>query len=157
MNKGGISMSLFSGTKRFAYRIGLNNPPMEYVAFVDAFRNYADTEDFTDLIMDNGFTIEKTETKYTPCVEGSDPADFPYELKLTLAPHGLIRFEVEMRGENQGLAMPFYSMTIIADMQSADKAWVINMCKAVHTNYETVFKSFNEDKGGLFDFSKYNY
>ena len=150
-------MSLFSGSKKFVYRIGLNSPPMEYVAFVDAFREYADSEEFANLLKDNNFSVANSEIKYTPFVEGNDPSDHPYERTLTLEPDGSIRFEIEMRGEKQGLAMPFYSLTIVADLKASDKAWAVGFCKAVHEKYEKVFASFNTDKGDLFDFSKYNY
>ena len=150
-------MSLFSGTKKYVYRVGLNNPPMEYVDFVEVFRKYADSEEFKNLLNDNAFSIEKADTKYTPFVAGSDPADFPYELNLVLVPAGLIRFEIETRGEKQGLAMAFFSLTIIAELKNSDKAWAIGFCKAIHEKYETAFASFNTEKGDLFDFSKYNY
>ena len=150
-------MGLFSGTKKYVYRVGLNSPPMEYVDFVDVFRKYIETEEFKSLLNDNSFSIENSEIKYTPFIEGNDPSEHPYELKLTLAPDGLIRVEIEMRGEKQGLAMPFYSLTIFAELKNSDKAWAIGLCKAIHEHYEKAFASFKTEKGDLFDFSKYNY
>ncbi|MDR0875122.1 MAG: hypothetical protein LBN12_02805 [Clostridiales Family XIII bacterium] len=150
-------MGLFSGTKKLSYRIGINHPTMEYAPFVDTFRDYAESEDFAKWLKDKGLSVKSSELAYHQYVEGRDPSDFPYHLQLTLEPSGVIDFVIAMRGEKQGLALVFFSLTLTAELPASDKSWFVDFCKAIHQHYETVFAATKQGKGPLFDFGKYTY
>jgi hypothetical protein len=143
-------MGLFSDGKKFGYQMGVNGPAFSYEDFVNAIRDYVEGGNHIPQIKEHGFTIENAKTTYTPYTGEGDGSDFPYRLDLTLAPYGTISIEALMKGEKQGLVLPFYMIFITGNLKKADKAWFQEYANALHKYYEAVFAAYKPKKDPVF-------